>query len=105
MAVRAPRGKPLFKSCKVMPQVPKSLGISNTNAWSSIKNSGDDDGDVESRPANAWQVDVSVAAAQAVPKPQDRREQIGAPRQDRYAGGLVTDPNGQHLGNRHQQGE
>jgi len=73
--------------------------------WLRVKNGTDDDGAVERDPADAGQVDVPVALGEPVPEPENRREQVRAPRSDGNAGSLMTHPDREDLRNRHQQGE
>src|SRR6267143_108575 len=64
-----------------------------------------DHGAIEADPPYAWQIDVLVALLYAVPEPQDRREQVRAPRGNRNASGFVAQPDGEDLRDGHQQGE
>jgi hypothetical protein len=64
---------------------------------SAVDQRAGDDGDVERDPADARQVDVPVVLLQAVPEPEQRREQVGAPRHHRDARGLAVHPDRQDL--------
>src|SRR6266851_238191 len=64
-----------------------------------------DHGAIEADPPHAWQIDVLVALLYAVPEPQDRREQVGAPRGNRNTGGFVAQPDREDLRDGHEQGE
>src|SRR5881396_3480174 len=56
-----------------------------------------DHGAIEADPPHAWQIDILVALLYAVPEPQERGEQVGAPRGNRNAGGFVAQPDREDL--------
>src|SRR5215831_6177203 len=51
-----------------------------------------DHGRIQADPADAGEEDVLVALAQSVPEPEQGREQVGAPGEQRDARGLMSDP-------------
>src|SRR5438105_10148541 len=65
----------------------------------------DDYAGIEADPADARQVDVLVALPQAKDEPEERGEQVSAPRGDGNARRLVIHPDGPDLRDGHQHAE
>src|SRR5258706_6397888 len=72
---------------------------------SRIEDGADDHGRIQANPPDTRQIDVFIALLQPVPEPEDGGKQISAPRNYGNAGGLMADPDGPYLRNRHQHGE
>src|SRR5882672_2082356 len=61
--------------------------------------------DIQADPPQASEVDIPVAFAQPVPEPQQGREQVCAPGEQRHARSLMADPDDPDLRHGHQHGE
>jgi hypothetical protein len=71
----------------------------------SIDENSYNDSNVYCHPTHTWQVDDLVLFLYPETKPKDCRGEICAPRQKRYPGRLLANPNGQNLWNRHEHRE
>jgi hypothetical protein len=56
-------------------------------------------------PTDTRKIDILVSLPQSMPEPYDRGREIGTPGPEGNAGGLVADPYGPNLRNRHCHGE
>src|SRR5690348_1577724 len=72
---------------------------------SALHDDADDDSSIKKDPPDTSNVDGLVSLLESVKEPKACRKEIRTPGNQRDAGDITTDPNGQHLWHCHKHGD